>query len=283
MSESTPTLGERAIELGLRTYSRFADRKTMPTNRRIFLESVLDRSREPITEAAFSPAELTTLGEIIRAKYVPIEPALFEYEKYLADALEKHVKAVATKNKDRIMYPNFASRYKEDLAAIRAYKQGKLTPTFLALAAGELDYPRSLALGRLNLAQRFNVKPAVGYEDYGIDPEQARVATAGDDPRAALHTTLGRFGYEVDSDTGALVVVDKYDFNPPISSITGKTKTPRQVWLDELPVTPEGGGSATYNLLRRYAGRTLPEGAGRDVRIRLNNLAPPPANELVRR
>ena len=44
------SFGEKTLEAGLRLYDRMANRKDMPTNRRIYLESVLDRSKEPITE-----------------------------------------------------------------------------------------------------------------------------------------------------------------------------------------------------------------------------------------
>ena len=283
MAEPELTLSEKAIDAGLRLYDKFADRKTMPSNRRIFLESVLDKSKNPITESAFSQSELGTLGEIIFNKYKPLSPALDKYEKHLADSVAKHKKAVAEKNKDQMMYPEFINRYTQDLDAIRSYKQGKLTPAFLELASGTPDYPRSVALSKLNLHNQFNVKPAVMYEDYGIDPKQARTATAGADPRAALHTTLGRFSYQVDPTTGALVVVDRYDFNPPQSGLTGRYGTAAPISVDAVANASEGGGSAVYKLIRQYAGRVLPEGSGRDVRVQLNNLAPLSNNSLTNR
>jgi hypothetical protein len=281
MADQNISASERLVESGLRLYDRFSDRKAMPTNRRIFLESVLDKSKEPITETSFSPAELNILGEIIRNKYTKIEPALAEYEKYLTGAMEKHNRAVLTKDKDRIMYPEFAKRYSQDLAAINAYRQGKLTPEFLNIAAGVQDYPRDVALRNVPLRNTFSVKPVIGYEDYGIDDDKARQATAGADPRAALHTTLGRFRYEVDPVTGSLVVVDRYDFNPPVSVFTGVTKTSPRIGAEQLVMSPEGFEGGMYGLLRQYAGRVLPEGSGRDVKIRLNNLAPVPKNSLA--
>jgi hypothetical protein len=277
------TLGEKAVKAGLQLYDKFADRKTMPTNRRIFLESVLDKSKEPITEASFSPEELGTLTEVIFNKYKPLGPALEKYEKFLAERINQHTKAVAAKNKDQIMYPEFVQGYSKDLAAIRAYKEGKLTPDFLNLASGQSNYVRSNALGRLGIENKFNIKPAVAYEDYGIDPEQARSALAGADPRSALHTTLGRFQYSVDPTTNALVIVDRYDFNPYRSVFTNKPVAQQTVSVDDVAVSPEGGGSGIYKLLRSYAGRVLPEGSGRDVQVRLNNLAPLAPNALVNR
>jgi len=275
------SLGEKVVESGLRLYDKFSDRKTMPTNRRIFLESVLDKTKAPITEASFNKAELNALAEIILNKYKPLNPLLDQYEVYLSDALKRHAKAVAEKDKDRVMYPEFAKRYSEDLEAIQAYKQGKLTPGFLDLASGAQDYPRSVAFRRLNLDRKFNVKPIIGYEDYGVEADEARQAFAGRDPRAALHTTLGRFRYEIDPTTNELVVVDRYDFNPPGSFVPGKTKTPPPIGAEQLVTSPEGLEGGVYRLLRQYAGRVLPEGSGRDVKVRLNNLAPVPRNSLL--
>jgi hypothetical protein len=279
MAKTNLTLGEKTIHAGLELYDRFADRKTMPTNRRVFLESVLDKSKNPITEQSFTPEELGTLGEIIFGKYKNIQPALDAYEKHLVNAMASHNAAVAAKNKDRIMYPMFAERYAKDLAAINAYKKGKLTPEFIKLAAGQIDHPRSVAFGNLELHKPFNVKPAVMYEDYGIDPKEARTVSSGADPRASLHTTLGRFTYEIDPKTGSLVIVDKYDFNAPTTSKQSSV-APFVVSENAVALAPDTGGSGMYQTIRNYAGRVLPEGYGRDVRVQLNNLAPVVNNAL---
>lgn len=251
--------GDKIVEAGLRLYDKFADRKTMPTNRRIFLESVLDKSRQPITETEFTPKELETLGQVIYGKYRAIDPQLSKYESTLADKMTKHAEAVAAKNKDRMLYPEYVKQYSQELAAIRAFRQGKLTPEFLSLAA-----------------DRFNVRPAVMYEDYGIDPEKARTAFSGSDPREALHTVLGRFAYTVDPQTGGLVITDKYDFNP------NKYLGAQPVSEGTLVYGSEGGGAGLYGAVRQYAGNVLPPGSGRDVRIQLNQLAPPVKNSLTR-
>lgn len=272
------TLTDKTINAGLRLYDKFADRKTMTTNRRIFLESVLDKSKEPITETAFTPAELNTLGQIIFSKYKSIDEPLSTYEKFLVEKMTKHKAAVAAKNKDQIMYPEFVKRYEQDLDTIRAYRQGKLTPEFISLAAGKGDYPRQTTLSTLNLMDRFNIQPIVMYEDYGKYPGRAATITAGSDPKESLLTTLGRFRYEIDPNTGALVVVDKYDFNPMRATAT----TPFGL-AETAATTPDTGGTALYKILRDYAGRVLPEGSGRDVRVQLNNLAPQTLNALTQR
>lgn len=275
------SLGEKAVEAGLRLYDKFADRKSMPVNRRVFLESVLDRSTDPITEAALSPVELNTLGEIIRNKYKPLDPALKQYEAFLLHKLDIHNRAVANKDRDRVLYPEFYDRYTQDLAALQNYRQGKITPTFIDITSGTPEQRRDATLFKIGLRDVFNVKPVVTYEDYGIPAAEARHALAGDDPRAALHTTLGRFRYEADPATGALVVVDKYNFNAPIATLTGRAQTTPAIGVEQLATSPEGLEGGVYGLLRQYAGRVLPEGTGRNVRIRLNKLAPPAANQLV--
>jgi hypothetical protein len=273
MAKEDLTLGEKIVESGLKLYDRFSDRKTMPANRRIFLESVLDKTKNPITESSFNKAELDALLEVIFNKYKAIEPAIDQYEKYLLSRIKIHNKAVAAKDKDRIMYPDFAKRYLEDFEAIKAYKQGKLTPVFLELASGLEDYPRHHALKAAELrSNSFNVKPIIGYEDYGIDVHKARQALAGQDPRAALHTTLGRFRYEIDPATNNLTIVDRYDFNP--------LTTPR-VTAEQVLTSPEPLQGGVYGLLRQYAGRVLPDGSGRNVRVQLNNLAPAKKNNLI--
>jgi hypothetical protein len=281
---SEQTLGERLVGAGLNIYNRFADRNKMPTNRRIFMESVVDKSKSPITEGAFKPVELDTLRNLILRKYAPLAPALDKYEKYLVERISDHEKAVREKNKDKIMYPEFAKRYADDINTLRKYKQGVITPDFLEIASGVKDYARYHAMTQSDVRDSFNVQPIFGYEDYGIDMKDARRASAGNDPRAALHTTLGRFKYEVDPKTGDLVVVDKYDFNPPASGITGSALKSQPVTLSSLAMSAEGIGGL-YGVIRDYAGRTLPEGSGRDVRIRLNanRLAPPVVNSMIDR
>lgn len=278
------SIGAKITDAGLRLYDKFADRSQMPTNRRIFLESVLDKSKEPITESSLTPAELETLNQVIFNKYKPIENEIDKYEQYLSKSLASHNQAVAAKNKDKMLYPEFYQRYLTDFDAIQKFKNGQITPDFLDLAAGNQDYVRSVAFKSSGVKNKFNVKPVVRYEDYGVENDQARRAFSGADPRESLHTILGRFQYTVDPETNALVVTDKYDFNPNLSMITGTYKKNKVKVQDASVATaPESGGVGLYRLLREYAGEVLPEGAGRDVRIELNRLAPPVANSLVKK
>lgn len=280
------TLGERAVETGLKLYDRFTDRANLPVNKRVFLESVLDKRKDPITEKTFKPEELSALTNIILGKYESITPELSEYEKYLSDKLTEHAKAVKKKDKDAQMYPEFVKQYKKDLAAIRAYKTGKLTQDFLSLTSGKTNYEQNYALGNASktkdLRKSFTVQPAIMYEDYGM-PESYRWTTVSDNGvRSALQTTLGRFAYEIDPKTNSLVLKDTYDFNPPGNLFTGGTSPSRRITEGNVGLSVEGRPSTgLYSILRQYAGTVLPPGQGRDVRIQLNSLPPPIKNRLT--
>ena len=285
MAENVNSLGNRAIESGLRLYNRLTNRKDLPANRRIFLESVLDKSKDPITERSFSPDELKTLEEIISSKYSVTLPAIDEYESYLKSKLAAHNKAKADKNKGSIMYPEAAARYETDLKAIQQFRKGKLTSDFLDLTAGNTDYYRSLAFGKLKNADLFNISPSIQYDDYAVGNPNNISVSADENKKVALMRTLGRFGYEIDPKTNNLVIVDKYDFNPPFSGFTQQTSIKTQPVSEGAVATlgAEPGSGGMYGLLRRYAGNKLPPGSGRDVRIQLNSLPPlQPQNMLTK-
>lgn len=285
MAENVNSLGNRAIESGLRFYNRLANRKNMPVNRRIFLESVLDKSKDPITERSFSNDELNVIGQIILNKYASALPAIDEYETYLNNKLKNHQKAVANKDKDRMMYPDVVAQFTNDLRAIQQFRKGKLTADFLNLASGKHRYFTRSALTETKHGDLFNISPSVQYKDYGVDdPNQASIFSGGNTKDAVMRT-LGRFTYEIDPKTGALIILDKYDFNPPINIFTQQmaatTKPVSEGAVATLGAEPGSGGM--YGMLRRYAGSTLPPGTGRDVRIQLNSLPPlQPQNMLTK-
>ena len=283
------TLGEKVVGGALRFYDRHADRKTIATNRRVFLESVMDKRKDPITEASFTPVELTELANVIGAKYANLHEDTDRYAAYLQNELAAHAAAVKAKDRDHMRYPEFVAQYEKDLTAIKAFKAGKFTQDFLDLASGTPTYERSMALrnaskGGTDLQKAFNVKPYVTYDDYKQTKEDARSAHTiwATNPRAMLRTTLGQFQYSVDPKTNALVVTDTYDFNPPKSFLgLGPTTTPLPVGETDVA---EGGPAAggLYGLIRQYAGRAMPPGAGRPVRVQVNALAPTLQNNLVK-
>jgi hypothetical protein len=75
------------------------------------------------------------------------------------------------------------------------------------------------------------------------------------DPLGALQTTVGRFNY-AKNPQGNYVVVDDYDFNPPM--VDGTTQEARN---------GDYGVLGPYGLIRDYAGEKVPTGTGRKVKI----------------
>lgn len=137
--------------------------------------------------------------------------------------------------------------------------QGKKGPiTEGAFSKDELDVLRRLTSGD---------KGSISYEDYSRLAQQMRGegqknvdSTASlfslGSPLGNVRNTLGRFTYARDP-RGNVVIVDKYDFNPPDQSQTQEART------------ADYGVFGPYNLIREYAGQKLPPGKGRDVRINL--------------
>ena len=141
--------------------------------------------------------------------------------------------------------------------------QGKKEPiTETAFSKDELDVLRRLTGSE---------KGRVSYEDYSRLAEQLRQeGQSGADatpslfslgsPLGNVRNTLGRFTYTRDPQ-GNVVIVDKYDFNPPVSGQTQESRT------------SDYGVFGPYNMIREYAGQKLPPGKGRDVRINLGSPA----------
>lgn len=268
------TFADKLVGAGLGLYGRNVNRENLPLNKRIFLESVVDARKDPITSASFRPSELQALSDLIKDKYKSIDVPLKAYERYIADRLKKHNEAVSANNKDKMMYPEFVRRYKMDLDAIRQYKKGVLTPEFIELTSGKLiPNERLAAFTDLNLGLGFNVRPRIGYEDYGVEKEKA-LSVGGQSPRSALYSTLGQFVFRVDPKTKALVIEEDYDFNP-IENAPSTEKL--------LATSPEYGTDDLYNAIRIYAGKVMPPGQGRKISLQLNQLAPPVKNELLNR
>ena len=270
---------ERLVGGAIRLYSRNADRAAMPTNRRVFLDSVVDKRKDPITESSFTPAELTELSNVVAAKYAPLHAPVNQYAAYLQKSLASHEAAIKAKDLDKTMYPEAAAAFNKDLAAIQAFKAGKLTQDFLELASGKQTYFRDQAMREASrdnkdLRDFFNVKPSVQYGDYRSDTMLEPRSIFSYSPSAMLQTTLGRFNYAVDPKTGGLVITDSYDFNPrPLQRQHNR--------LNEGDLAEPLGGGA-YGLIRQWAGRAMPPGAGRPVRVQTNALAPPMQNGLAK-
>lgn len=274
--EFKASLGERVLESLLRAYDRFADRQTMPTNRRVFLETVLDRSQQPITEQSFRPEEVAYMRNMVMRPYQMNAGIYKQYGNWLEQLLERDKSA----KKDAKLYPEFRRSAEKQLSAVREFEKGRLTQDFIDVAAGR-EYFFEDAVGAVkqtpeyaNFRNAFQVRPAVTYENYSMDPElrsgdirRDRFASAGSTPRQAVHLTLGQFGYRVNPATGNLVAYDTYDFN----SSAPQHLAPVGVYplVESAASAPEVGTTGLYNIIRQYAGRKVPPGQGRPVSVNL--------------
>jgi len=275
---------ERLVGGAIRLYSRNADRAAMPTNRRVFLDSVVDKRKDPITESSFTPAELTELSNVVANKYAHLHAPVNQYAAYLQKSLASHEAAIKAKDLDKTMYPEAAAAFNKDLAAIQAFNAGKLTQDFLELASGKQTYFRDQAMREASrdnkdLRDVFKVKPSVQYGDYRSDTMLEPRSIFSSSPSAMLQTTLGRFNYAVDPKTGGLVITDSYDFNPQQNPLTATTRPTQPLNEGDL-AEPLGGGA--YGLIRQWAGRAMPPGTGRPVKVQTNALAPPMQNGLAK-
>ena len=271
------TLADRIVEQGLRAYGSLVNREELPLNKRIFLESVIDARKDPITEASLREPERKALAEVVRSKYEQplVQTQLSVYEKWLAKELQKHKQAVAKKDKDKIMYPEFAAQFEKDFNAIKDYKRGVITEDFIDLTAGGLiSNERLYGLTKSGAGIDWFTKPSIGYGDYPTKFFEERNVFVNRVPEA-LEQTFGRIGYSVDPKTKQLVFREDYDFNPIPPGGPSSTE-------GNLAATPEYGGGPLYRAIRLYAGKVLPPGQGRPVNVRINQLAPPTQNALAR-
>jgi hypothetical protein len=272
------TFADKLVGLGLNLYGKNVNREELPLHKRIFLESVVDARKDPITESSLKEPERQALMSVVLQKYErpQIKSKLATYERYLANALREHKQAVSGKNKDKQMRPSFVASFTKDLNAIRQFKKGVITQDFINLTAGGLiPNERLYGLTQSGAGIQWFTKPNIGYEDYPIDASEERTVFANRTPEA-LEQTFGRIAFSVDPKTKQLVFKEDYDFNPVPPDGPSSTEA-------ALAATPEGGGGPLYRAIRLYAGKVLPPGQGRPVDVRLNQLAPPVQNALMGR
>ena len=257
------------VEKGIKLYDKTQDRSKLPANQRVFLESTLDNVKTPITQAVLSKAEQDALKNLIVSRYEPLKGPMAEYKAALEKKLAEDAQAIKTKNRDRMMYPEFKQQALKDLQVINGFFNGSLTPDFLELASGKTNYERSYFLGQAGLynakygktGNPFNIPPNIQYKDYNQKNKTEADNTVGagaTNPEAAIRTLLGRFNYTVDPNNN-LVINDAYDFNP--SPGVGGTEVNGG--------DPEASSDPIYSSIRLYAGEKLPPGQGRVVNMSL--------------
>jgi hypothetical protein len=181
------SLVDTIFEGAAKGYRGIVGAKNLPSDKRIYMESVIDRRRDPITERSFQTEELDVLRDVVTRRYASIKSDLqYELRENRAGAAEALKYAVANKNNPaaREMY---LAQYKSRAEIVNGissfFKTGKLNPTVA------------------NLGEYYGVNPNIQYKDYADNSKEQNLAS-----------TLGRFSYGVDQ-TGNISIQDAYDFN----------------------------------------------------------------------
>lgn len=242
------------IEQGLKLYDKTQDRSKLPANKRVFLESMLDNKREPITEKDLSKGEQDALKDVVYQRYSKLKEPLQTYKTYLENL-------TARKDAKNFYSPDQLEQAKQDLKTVNSFLAGSLTPEFIQLA----NLGRGTMVNSQNLMREagidrkvFNLYPNIQYPNYSKTPGESlgnfTVFSGNQDPRSALQTLLGRFNFDIDKN-GNILIKEDYDFNAPASGVTQEAA--------------REGASVTgpYQLLREYAGEKMPPGQGRPVNI----------------
>lgn len=113
------------------------------------------------------------------------------------------------------------------------------------------------------------VSGVIQYKDYfpflsSKETSQAAGVNAGDrNPYENIRTSLGQFRYVIDPITGAVRVVDQYDFNRMQENRVNQALQRGDYVMNTLD---------PYSVLRIYAGERMPPGTGRPVSIQIPGL-----------
>jgi len=113
------------------------------------------------------------------------------------------------------------------------------------------------------------VSGVIQYKDYfpflsSKETSQAAGVNAGDrNPYENIRTSLGQFRYVVDPITGAVRVIDQYDFNRLQENRVNQALQRGDYVMNILD---------PYSALRIYAGERMPPGTGRPVNIQIPGL-----------
>lgn len=182
-----PSLGDRMFAGAAKGWRDLWGAKNLPLDQRVYIDSTIDRRKNPVTERLLNADEQAKLRDLIVRRYDAIKPQLTqelaESRSRAADSLRR---ANAVKN-DPGMRRIYLDQYKSEAENIN----------------GISDY---LASGRVNptvvrIGGYLGVKPNIQYKDYDTD-----------NISRSLLQTLGRFTYDADAN-GNINVKDSYDFN----------------------------------------------------------------------
>jgi hypothetical protein len=250
MPPNDRTLGERAFETIAKGYRDIRGAENLPAHERIYMESVMDRRRDPITEKSFKPDELNAIRDVITRRYSAIQPNLKEDVTAMRpNAAEALREAVAARNPEARAF--HMDRYRvitSNMQGIQSYLQtGKLNPTLV------------------EWAKKYDIQPSIQYENYGKPESIGLPYQTASDTESQVGQVLGRFVYTADPQ-GNLNISDKYDFDP--YQIIDETQFMRN------PIGLKDFISSPKQVARKYAGKYLPPEQGRPVSIKLNSAAP---------
>ena len=256
MPPTDRTLGERAFETLSKGYRDFVGAENLPADKRIYMESVIDKRRDPITERSFTPEELEVMRGVITRRYDALKPKFQEdianQRRYAAEDLKNALKS--TDPAERATYLHYYKTATEKIKNLTSFlSTGKINKTVV------------------DEGRFYDVEPNIQYEDYQNPGAVASFTGAGlgqsAGKDAAIGQTLGRFVYDVDPQ-GVINIKDTYDFGPG-RNIFGDVEIPARVGIASL-LMPKYAA-------RMYGYHQLPEGQGRPVQIKLNSMAPPKA------
>jgi hypothetical protein len=250
MPPTDRTLGERLFESAAKGYRDFRGAENLPADTRIYMESVIDRRRDPITERSFTPEELEVMRGVITRRYDALKPQIKENIALLRQAAAENLK-------DAVKYSDPGTRqYNLENYRLLAEKIKNLTSF---LSTGKLN---STVVSE---GQSYGIKPNVQYDDYKDSAKINADQLASSSSEGAVGQTLGQFTYDVDPQ-GNIKIKDTYDFGSGFNSLTGKPVPNERIGVGSL-FNPK------YAAVR-YGRTYLPEGQGRPVAIQLNAAAP---------
>jgi hypothetical protein len=239
------------VEQGLKLYDKTQDRSKLPANKRVFLESMLENNRQPITEKDLSKAEQEALKSLIQQKYAPLTEPLTQYKDYLT-------KLVANKDAKNFYSPDQLAQAKQDLKTVDSFLAGSITPEFIQLAnlgRGSMVNTQNLMREAGVDRKQFDVYPNIQYKNYPGGYNEGFSISAGNvNASEAIKTLLGRFNFGVDK-KGNFTVNEAYDFNAPEPGVGAESRHEAALAM------------GPYQLLREYAGEKMPPGQGRPVQI----------------
>lgn len=247
------TFGERLFEGASKTYRTLVGNEDLPLDKRVYMESVFDGRREPITEKSLNPKEIEQLRALIVSRYERIKPQLQQSVVEMRANAQQALRAAAA-TKDPEMRAAYLKGYKNITATMNGVKSflqtGILNPAVV------------------DFAKMYDVPSYIRREDYE-NPYEINTDTGATGTRSGrdseIGQTLGRFTYSVDPQ-GAITVKDTYDFGPGANGFTGKPTRTEPIYVTDL-ITPKRAAA-------KLGYKTLPEGKGRPVTIRINSMAP---------